>query len=1060
MKNALRLAALLALASVAPALPRAGTPPPESGAALELLQVTNGFGPLLPHRIHLLDPNGSPTPQVIELRSLEELAANLTPENGVLPPATWAASPLLPTGQGGNHFLAIAFDQPLDVDSLLSDAPSAAAVDQLTGAIRVTAVNSTTGLVFPVRGRAFVGGHTYAGTPVGDPPRLPLQRWYSRGGGALVADPAVDNDGDGVADGLGVPGTEAGTAPFGADLLARANVFVFVADTDGLLTGHETFPPGLEIVVEVTAAVRGASGRSLARTARVTSTVGQTSSSPELRFSPPPGAGPAIEPANGELDVDPLTRVRLGFSEALDLASLGTLPGAGPPSDLGALALSFGPATQRTRVPFHVLPASVYDLSTVELVPAFPFPGTSPKGDANCGAYNRVDVEVVPRQVRDLQGATNQLAVSSFFEAGEGPGLVNAPVAPDAIYAGLRGGTSALSVIDLNGFGQGTGDPTYDVLHPAVEGNTNFPNNPNLRFQGSSLRPPLSVGTCTTDGGSAGVFTRTRDSNLDPELARSPVLLDATDMALGRPLDTSFNGAPAPFGCQSGAGGNLCAIDGLKLLQVTQGGPSTTRPARAPGDPLLNSGVGVGNTISWSPHPNPPPLIYPPLCVAPHIGGQEPTSVESTLPPPDGVGLVNLLVPGDPFGVPAQDFPPSGLLSAEQNAFFRGPSPPQPTIGACRPYMLRQQVGHFLYVVDRARRELVVLNSNRMTPVERIALPDPTSLAMGPNLDLLAVTNQGANRLSFVDVDPSSSTFHQVVQETPTGQSPRGVAWDPMNEDLLVCNEGSDDVTVVSAFSLAVRKVVTIQELHRPFDVVITPRQTNFGAARGVYYGYVLSRNGRLSLFESGPDGVNGWGYDELVGQARYRFRKPKALAVDVQDLRSAVWVAHEGPLDLQQGGQAGPAGTGALTRVFLRTSTTGLLPLVPGSSPHPRQLRMTADVALGASELTGVPTDLAFDDQRNLGSLPSPQGAFSAGTPAAFDGKCLIRQGSGGALPVSAPSHLFVAVPRSSQNLGAGAVDVIELASYSRRDTNAFQSGVQSVSMPGVRVLMNYWRQ
>ncbi len=37
-----------------------------------------------------------------------------------------------------------------------------------------------------------------------------------------------------------------------------------------------------------------------------------------------------------------------------------------------------------------------------------------------------------------------------------GPGIVNAPVAPDAIYVGIGGSNPGVAVIDLNGFGQST----------------------------------------------------------------------------------------------------------------------------------------------------------------------------------------------------------------------------------------------------------------------------------------------------------------------------------------------------------------------------------------------------------------------------------------------------------------------------------------------------------------------------------------------------------------------------------------------------------------------------
>ena len=64
------------------------------------------------------------------------------------------------------------------------------------------------------------------------------------------------------------------------------------------------------------------------------------------------------------------------------------------------------------------------------------------------------------------------------------------------------------------------------------------------------------------------------------------------------------------------------------------------------------------------------------------------------------------------------------LLTPEQNNYFEGPSYLQQTIAACQPYMIRQQIGHFLYVIDRGRREVVVLNSNRMTVIDRIPTPD------------------------------------------------------------------------------------------------------------------------------------------------------------------------------------------------------------------------------------------------------------------------------------------------------------------------------------------------
>ena len=1037
------LATLVALATATPSLAA-----PQADFALR--SVEHGFGQLLPHLIPVPDGSGNPTAQVVPVLELEDLIENVTPLNGVLPTPTWPTAAQLPNGLGGNQFVAVRFNRSLDVDSVLDADPAATVDGQLTGALTVVGVNSLTGQALPIQGRAFVGGATYAGTPVGNPPQLPLQTWFTEQGGTLSAVPGVDNDQNGVPDGLGFPGTEPGTHFAGATGLDDANVFVFVPDVDGDLATHEAFPTGFEIVVEVSASVRSSSAEPLTVPARISSTAGPDSLAPELRLLPGPPVQPDLVPANGELNVDPATTVTVGFTEAVQPGGFGNLTGGGAPLPGSPISLTFGPVNQTTVVPYTALPVSAFDLSTVVLTPAYPFPGKSSVGLSNCGSYNQVLFQLTPGQVPDLANNLNLLQGSSFFVTGEGPGLVNAPVAPDAIYAGLRDTLSSLSVIDLNGFGGSTGNPTYDPLNPATEGNSNFPNNPNVQLQGSMLRPPLSLGQCTTDGGSAGVFTRTLDSNLDPRLARSPVLLDVGDMALGRALDTTFNGAPAPFGCQAG-GGNLCAIDGLQLVNVTLGGPNTLRPAE-PTDPLLNSGTGPGNAISWAPHPNPPPLVYPPLCVSPYLGGQEPTAFDSTAL----LGLINLLVPGDPFGNPGLGIPPSGLLNTEQSAWFQGPSLPAQSLAQCSPYMIRQQVGQFLYAVDRARREVVVLNSNRMLPLDRISLADPTALALSPNLDLLAVTNHATDTVSFIDVNPSSSSFHQVVQETQVGAGPRGIAWDSFNEDILVCNELESSVSVLSAFSLNVRKVVTHPNLNGPFDVVITPRQTTFGAQRNVYYGYVLARDGRVSVFESGPDGVNGWGYDDLIGQARYLFRRPKAIQVDVTDLRSGVWIAHEGPIDVSNG-QAGAAGIGAVSRLHAEAGLFGVLPLPPNTRPQFRELEMVVDVSLGPGVVTGVPVDLALDDQRNLGALPNIATPFSAGLPVQWNGKSLVRD-VGQPVPAKTPAHLFVAVPESAGT--GGAVDVVALSNLARVDTNAYQAGVQSIPMPGVRVLMDYFRQ
>ena len=1033
-----------------------------SGGAgsMDLVLVSNGFGQLLPYQVRQLDANGTPTDNVVSIRSNETLLANIRPSNPVLATPSFTATETLPSGAPGNQFLYARFTQPLDIDSVMTNLPGAVSQNSLSGTITVISIDPATGTSTTLRGRALIGGKTYAGTPVGSPPTLPLQTWVELDENGVVV-PVVQEDS--TTPGLGFPGTEATFAGH-KDLVAPES-FVFVIDDDGDLSTYESFPENVQIRLRITTGVENTTGRKLARSAVATTTVGADTIGPEVRITLPPSNDPFITPGGGQSGVDPLTNIRIEFSEPVQPLSVGDLPTGKSPNPSAAISVEFGPSTSRVQVPFSVLPVSIYDFTNYELTPAFNFPGEGPDV-LECGVFNRVDVRVNSAQLSDLAGNLNALPASTFFDTGEGPGLVNAPVSPDAVYVAASGANPGVSVIDLNGFGQSTGDPTFDPsLLTFTEGDTNFPNNPNVKLQGSLIRPALTVGSCTVNGGSSGVFTLTRDSSLNPLLVRTPVILKSDDMMLGHALDSAFNNAPAPFGCQAG-GGNLCALDGQKLYQVMQGGPNTLIPATPPvlNNPILNTQLGSENVISFAPHPNPPPLQFPPLCISPYIGGQEPTSIFTILPPPpaappNGLGLSNLLVPGDPFGDPNNGVPPGGLLSPEQNAFMQGPHAPQLVINACLNYMIRQQIGQFMYLIDRARNEVVVFNSNSMAVIDRIPVPDPTTLAMSPNLDFLAVSNQSVGLVTFIDINPASSTFHQIVKQTVVGNGPRGIAWEPGNEDILVVNEADNSMSIISAFSLEVRKTV-ISQLNQPFDVVITPRQQQFGFARGVYFGYIMNRNGRLAMFESGPNAVNGWGYDDVIGTATQTFQNPKTMQPDLVNINSAVWIVHEGPIDPITD-QEGPVGVPAVTNLKINSGIIGQLPLNVQSLliPQFRDLSLAVAVSLGTDVLSGVPVDLAYDNQRNYGGLVNFTTLFSAGVALPVNGKSLVRN-AGQVANTCEPKYMFLAVPNPTFG-SEGVVDVIDIGGgFNRVDVNAFQPGVQSIPVKEASILMDYFRQ
>ncbi len=1025
-----------------------------SGAILRLQEVSNGFGQLIPHRVRELGPSGTPTGQVIAIDSIEDLAQHVRRSNPILAVPQFPTDALLPSGAPGNHYMFARFTQPISIPSVLSASPGAQGSSGLTGAVSVTSLEPISGTSLPIVGRVFVGGFTYAGLPTGSPPQLELQQWVSfdEATGRLI--PLVP-------EAEGFPGVA--TPVDNPRELVDPRTIVFVPDSDSNLSSFEVFPSNVSIRFRVTTALRATNGRALADPVLASTTVGEDRLTPEVVTTPPPLNAPRISPGNGDIEVDPRTTVRIEFTEAVQPYSVGVTLGAEPPTVSSALTLQFGPSTRRTNMPFSVRPISPFDLSTYELFPAFFFPGAGPEL-AECGTFSRIDVTVNPALIEDLASNpdptnvgefvpnTNQLGTTTFFETGEGPGLVNAPVLPDVIYIARLGALPGVSVLDLNGFGGGTGLPNQEV--PLIQRElSKYPFNPNVAAN-LNIRPPLAAGTCTIDGGSAGVFTLTLDSALQDKVVRAPIVASVQDMHVGHALDVLFNNALPPFGCLA-QGGDPCALPGLKLISPIIVGPNTIGPQQQ--NQFGNIQPGYENLISWAPHPNPPPLVFPPLCITPFLNGQEPSSIDNT-----AANVNNFLVPGDPYGRPLQNppAPPQGLLTLEQNAYFLGPSFAQPA-NLCQPYQIRQQIGHFLYVADRPRSEIVVFNSNRMTVIDRIQVPDPTSLAVGPNLDVLAVTNQLADTVTFVDIDPSSATFHTVIKTTVVGNSPRGIAWDPLNEDVLVCNEFSNSVSIISAATLEVRKEVRSQ-LSRPFEVCITPRQIpGYGFARNVYFAYILNRTGSIALFESGPNGLNGWGYDDVVGVVPFTFQNPKTIQIDPINTDASVYVVHEAPINISTG-QPGNAGEGAISRLRFAAAIAGQIPLqvVGIAIPTLRDITFGVPVSIGANRLSGIPIDIAFDNQRNFGGLQAPSSSFSAGSQLPSNGKHVMRPGAGGFVNTSEPQFLFAAVPNPLG--GSGVVDVFELgaAGLPRVDTNPYVPGVQSVEVTNVSVLSDFFRQ
>jgi len=599
--------------------------------------------------------------------------------------------------------------------------------------------------------------------------------------------------------------------------------------------------------------------------------------------------------------------------------------------------------------------------------------------------------------------------------------MVNVPVAPGAIIVASNGGgsTGGLRVIDLDGYGQGTGDPTHDTNNPFynVTFDTNgdpisgdiskFPFNPNLQIAG--LFPPLSADTTTIAGGSRGVLTLSQNSSLQTQLVGSDDVGTVTDMMLGHSLDVAYNNSM----CLSG-GRNLCASSSYQA------------------HPLAGGGFRTGNGISYAPHPNPPRIQLAPACYSPVIQTEEPTQQNTV--------LVNRLNFGDAFGTIGGNGP-SGLLT-ESTSYpgfnFYGPAPTQ---AGCPSFTIRQQIGHFLYVLDSSGDQIVVLNSNRMTVIDRIPVSSPRDLAMAPDLNTLAVSNNGPSTVTFIDTNPNSATFHQVLKTTQIfdelnnrlGLGPTEIVWQPDGEDVLVICERSGSMAILDGGSLTTRKV--IPGVNNPRLLTVGDRDGTFGFTTGLYYAYLFSSSGEMTIFESGPDGIQGIGFDDFIGapllEGRTGFNSVSAVCMDPGSNFHGVYIAYS------------DGGEGIVDQIWLESSPSGpvLLRNQPGfNDPNRRSKEWRLQKQLTDVFSSSAILDLAVDDMNNVGDTTQPL-AINIGGSVFHSGKGMHRNGA----PVSTPKYLFAA----NSN---GLVDVIQLSTGTKF--------VEPIQVPGAAILCHYWRQ
>ncbi len=986
----LMAAALCAL----PACDGGSSGDPDNRGAFRVSLISTGLGQVFPYRIRAADAQGNPTTTVLNIEDLDTLKNNVSGTNKVLPVATFSTTATLPNGAAGNQFLLMRFSHKLDINSILSDQLANQTNSGLTTAVSLLAYNPTTEATTVIDGRGFVGGYTY----------------FNRGG-QLELVQAVENQSGSVV----VLDGEAAGFPTGftgdTDLVAPQS-FVFVPDADGDLSTVETFPSNTLLRVIVTNAVRNSENKVLEHEVCTATTVGADPNPPDV-LGVISGSRLEINPGNGETNVDPTTSILVRFNKPVQPADVGTFfdPENLIP-DSGGVTIQVQSGSSSFPMIYYADPVGFGDFCNYRLQPAYPIPGQA-----------QVDVTVNGPTVGGLTINNLGNTATTDYTTGDGPGLVNAPVCPEVVYVGMGGSEPGLGVIDLNGFGQGTGDIN----------NTRFPNNPNVGAPG--VVPPLSPGDSNLNAGSAGVFTMTQDTNGETRLLREPLIGQIGDIQVGNPLDLVFN--------NQNINRNSNASNQINPLL------------------FLNQ---PGNSIAIAPHPNPPPLIFPPPNPARAIFGQEPTQTSSAGPPgavfvsvpPCSPSPVNLLNVGNPFSSQPGEI---GVFGAVMPGVFYGPQPPPgsppPPTPFC-PFTSRQQIGHFLYVLDRDNRQVLVVNSNRMTVLDTIRLTDPIDMAVSPNLMHLAVSNFSSGSVTFIDINPLSPTFHTIIGESRVDPGPTAVVYQPDNEDVIVLSTPSNTASIISATDFSVRKVVS-GFLNQPVDVAVTERYNGTGNLSTIYYAYILNADGTIAIYESGPTGVNGFGFDDIIGSVpNVSFKRARKLRIDYNSSGGAPAITNFGAVFVAH---VDDGGLGQVSRLTLTSSPVGALStnqnqggfIVP---PTFRQKEWTVTQRFGGVGATtpvkdlfsgNSPVDMTVDEIVNNGAAADQLAPNIPLPPTGHSGKGAVKTILGFVAPPSVPNFLFVALG------DVGKVDVFELSSGRRLAT---------IDAPGVNVLGTYWRQ
>jgi YVTN family beta-propeller protein len=130
-----------------------------------------------------------------------------------------------------------------------------------------------------------------------------------------------------------------------------------------------------------------------------------------------------------------------------------------------------------------------------------------------------------------------------------------------------------------------------------------------------------------------------------------------------------------------------------------------------------------------------------------------------------------------------------------------------------------------LYVAHLGDSAVVVVDLDRLRPIATIDnIADVHGVLAVPELNRVFATATGSNELVAID-----ATTNRVIGRVATGNFPDGLAYDPVDNAVLVSNKNAGSITIVNAYMLA--KPKTLKLGHEVGNVSYDPRRRQAWAA-------------------------------------------------------------------------------------------------------------------------------------------------------------------------------------------------------------------------------------